>query len=69
MSKLIKQFENNRSDYFLGNVLVRVKVVLLSDCSLVLSLLKHSDVRVFLNQKKMRIPNRRNLLNSRIDID
>ena len=46
-----------------------VKVVLLSDCPLVLSLIKHSDVRAFLNQKKMRIPNRRNLLNSRIDID
>ena len=46
-----------------------VKVVLLSDCPLVLSLIKQSDVRAFLNQKKMRIPNRRNLLNSRIDID
>ena len=48
---------------------MKVKVVLLSDCPLVLSLLKHSDVMAFLNKKKMRIPNRRNLLNSRIDID
>ena len=33
-----------------------VKVVLLSDCPLVLFLLKHSDVRAFLNQKKNEDP-------------
>ena len=37
--------------YFLGNVLVRVKVVFLLDYPLVLSLLKHKDVGAFLNQK------------------
>ena len=33
--------------YFLGNVLVEVKVVFLPDCSLILSLLKHRDVGAF----------------------
>ena len=33
--------------YFLGNVLVGVKVVFLPDCLLVLSLLKHRDVGAF----------------------
>jgi len=42
---------------------VRVKVIFLPDCALVLSLLKHSDVGVFLN-KKMRNPNRGSPLNS-----
>ena len=37
--------------YFLGNVLVGVKVVFLSDCPLILFLLKHRSVGVFLNQK------------------
>ena len=37
--------------YFLGNILVRVRVVFLPDYSLVLSLLKHRDVRVFFNKK------------------
>ena len=35
--------------YFLGNVLVEVRVVFLPDCPLVLSLLKHRGVGVFLN--------------------
>ena len=33
--------------YFLGNILVEVKVVFLLDCPLVLSLLKHRDVGTF----------------------
>ena len=50
--KQIKQFENQqKSDYFLSNVLVRVKVVFLPDYYLVLSLIKHMDVGAFLNQK------------------
>ena len=35
--------------YFLGNVLVGVRVVFLPDCPLVLSLLKHRGVGAFLN--------------------
>ena len=38
--------------YFLDNVLVRVKVVFLSACSLILFLLKHKVVEAFLNKKK-----------------
>ena len=37
--------------YFLGNVLLRVKVVFLPNCHLVLSLYKHRSVRAFLNKK------------------
>ena len=37
--------------YFLGNILIGVKVVSLLDCPFVLSLLKHRSVGVFLNQK------------------
>ena len=37
--------------YFLSNILVRVRVVFLPNCLLVLSVLKHRDVEVFLNQK------------------
>ena len=33
--------------YFLGNVLVGVRVVFLLDCPLILSLLKHRDVGAF----------------------
>ena len=33
--------------YFLDNVLVRVKIIFLSNCFLVLSLLKHRSVRHF----------------------
>ena len=33
--------------YFLGNVLVEVRVVFLPDCPLILSLLKHRDVGTF----------------------
>ena len=35
--------------YFLGNVLVGVRVAFLLDCPLVLSLLKHRGVGAFLN--------------------
>ena len=37
--------------YFLGYVLVGVKVLFLLDCPLVLSLLKYKGVGTFLNQK------------------
>ena len=37
--------------YFLGNILIGVRVVSLLDCPFVLSLLKHRSVGVFLNQK------------------
>ena len=37
--------------YFLGSILVGVRVVFLPDCSLVLSLFKHMDVGIFLNKK------------------
>ena len=43
-----------------------VKVVFLSDYSLILCLVKHRSVTVFLNKKK-RNSSRRNLLNNRID--
>ena len=33
--------------YFLGNVLVEVRVVFLPNCPLILSLLKHGDVGAF----------------------
>ena len=52
--------------YFLGNVLVEVRVAFLLDCHLVLSLLKHKGVGVFLN-KKIRNPNRGSPLNNSID--
>ena len=35
--------------YFLGNVLVGVRVAFLPECPLVLSLLKHKSVGAFLN--------------------
>ena len=38
--------------YFLGNILVGVRVIFLSDRHLVLSLLNHRGVWAFLNQKK-----------------
>ena len=53
--------------YILGNILVKVKIVFLLDCLLVLSLLKYKGIRVSLNPKKMRIPNKRTHLNSSID--
>ena len=53
--------------YFLGNVLVGVRIVFLPNCPLVLSLLKHRGIWVFLNQK-MRISNKENPLNSNIDM-
>ena len=53
--------------YFLGNVLVGVRVVFLSNCPLVLSLFKHRGIGVFLNIK-MRNPNIRSPLNNSIGI-
>ena len=55
-----------RVAYFLGNILVGVRVVFLPNCPLVLSLLKHRGVGIFLN-KKMRIPNNESSLNNSID--
>ena len=37
--------------YFLGNVLLKVRVVFLPNYPLVLSLYKHMGVRAFLNKK------------------
>ena len=42
--KFIKEYS-----YFLGNILVGVRVVFLSNCPLILSLLKHKGIGVFLN--------------------
>ena len=52
--------------HFLGNVLVEIRIGFLSDCPLVLSLLKHKNVGSFLN-KKLRNPDRGSLLNNNID--
>ena len=51
MDKLIWKSVGEWS-YFLGNILVGVKVVFLPDCPLILSLLKHRDIKAFLNKKK-----------------
>ena len=48
MDKTIWKLTRNLS-YFLGNILVGVRVVFLPDCPLILSLLKYKGVRVFLN--------------------
>ena len=48
MNKLIWKLIEEWS-YFLGNVLVEVKVTFLLDCPLVLFLFKYSGVGVFLN--------------------
>ena len=37
--------------YFLGNVLVRVRVAFLPNCPLALSLLKYKGIGAFLNKK------------------
>ena len=66
MDKVIWKLPENLS-YFLGNVLVGVRVAFLLDCPLVLSLLKHRGVRAFLNLK-MRNPNRENPLNNSCEV-
>ena len=43
-----------------------VRVVFLSDCLLILSLLKYKSVETFLNKKKIRILNRGSPLNIRV---
>ena len=48
MDKAIRKLTGEWS-YFLGNILVGVKVAFLLDCPLVLSLLKHRGVGAFLN--------------------
>ena len=48
MNKTIWKLTGKLS-YFLGNVLVGVRVAFLPDCLLVLSLLKHRGVGAFLN--------------------
>ena len=52
--------------YFLGNVLVEVRVVFLPDCPLILSLLKYRSIWAFLNQKNEE-SKQGSLLNSSID--
>ena len=52
--------------YFLGNVLVGVRVVFLPSCPVVLSLLKYRGIRAFLN-KKNEEPKQEKPLNSSID--
>ena len=52
--------------YFIGNVLVQVRYVFLSDYHLVLSLLKPRGVGIFWNQKNFGL-NKGNPLNSSID--
>ena len=47
--------------------IISILVVFLLDCSLVLFLLKHRDAMAFFEQKKIRIPNRKNFLNNSID--
>ena len=54
--------------YFVGNVLVQVKHVLLPNYHLVLSLLKPRGVGVFGNKKKKSGLNRGCPLNSSIDV-
>ena len=48
MDKAIWKLIGNLS-YFLGNVLMGVRIAFLSDCPLILSLLKHRGVGAFLN--------------------
>ena len=50
MDKAIRKLAGNLS-YFLGNVLVRIRVTFLPDCPLVLFLLKYKGIEAFLNQK------------------
>ena len=38
---------NKKYSYFVGNILIEVRVVFLPDCPLILSLLKHRDVGAF----------------------
>ena len=47
MDKTIWKFTGE--SYFLGNVLVGIRVAFLPNCPLVLSLLKHKGVGAFLN--------------------
>ena len=49
--KKISVFLVEECSYFVGNVLVQVRHVFLSDYPLVLFLLKPRDIRVFWNQK------------------
>ena len=46
MDKVILKLKGE-GPYFLGNVLVGVRVVFFLDCPLILSLLKHRDVGAF----------------------
>ena len=48
MDKIIWKLTENLS-YFLGNILVGVRVAFLPDCPLILSLVKYRGVWVFLN--------------------
>ena len=48
MDKVIWKITREKS-YFVGNVLVGVRVAFLPECPLILSLLKHRGVEAFLN--------------------
>ena len=48
MNKLISKITGKWS-YFLGNILVGIKVTFLPDCPLILSLFKHRSIKIFLN--------------------
>ena len=52
--------------YFLGNILVEIRVAFLPYYPLILSLLKHKNVDVFFNQK-MKNPNKGSSLNNDIN--
>ena len=47
----LKKKLTGKWSYFLGNVLVGVRVIFLPDCYLVLFLLKHRGIEAFLNKK------------------
>ena len=49
--KIKKKKLTGEWSYFLGNVLVGLRIVFLPDCPLVLFLLKYNGVGAFLNQK------------------
>ena len=52
--KLIRKLKKKITgewSYFLGNILVGVRVIFLPDCPLVLFLLKYKGVGAFLNKK------------------
>ena len=51
INRRIKKKVTGEWSYFLGNVLVGVRVVFLLECLLILSLFKYKGVGAFLNKK------------------